>query len=426
MATGTGIGEAPPPAETRDAGSGEWARGWPIVLSGMVGVLCVNSSLGVLGVVMQPLQKAFGWSRAEISAALLVDCLLLTVFSPLAGLVMQRIGTRRVALVGLVVFFAAFAGVSLAGPAAWSWYLVWAIVGIVTPAAGPVVWTMGIGERFRANRGLALALVGAGSGISIFLSPLIASALLPLVGWRGVFRCIAALYLLVSWPLVFFLFKPEPVAPGGIATVPPAALIGYGTAAALGSLRFWCLLLAAALLGFSVGGITVHMLPIMRDAGVPLWRAAEYLSLIGPASIVGNLVAGRLLDRAPAGLVATGCFAAPAVACVILLNYDGSALRSVTAAVLLGAASGVESNVLAFLVARYFGLRAYGIVFGLVLGIFSFCCGLGPVLGGIVFDRTGSYHSILLAWLAALLLSAVLAQCLGRPPAFEREPLPAR
>jgi len=409
---------------TRASSRAEWARGWPLVVAGAMGMVVTNLHVGAIGFVMQPLQSEFGWSRAEISASLMILCSCILAVSPVVGFIIDRLGARRVALAGLVLFSAAFAAVGLTGPNIWSWYLAWAAVGIVYPTASVVVWTLGVSRCFDRQRGLAFALIIGGGGISLFLSPLVAAAVAPVLGWRAVFFTLGIGGLILGWPLVWKLFDPDRIAREHAAS-PEAAgappLAGYSLRQTVRRPQFWSLTVVALLIAAAVGGLTLHFQPIMRDAGLTAAKAAGYAALLGPASIAGHLVAGRLMDMFPIRYVAAILFGAPAIACVILLNYDGSALLSVLVAIIIGVAAGIEGDVIAYLTARYFGLKHYGVVYGILVGLYSFGWGVAPVIAGAAFDAVGSYASVLWLLLAGLAVSAVLALLLGRPPEFDAQ-----
>jgi MFS family permease len=397
----------------------EWAEGWRLVVAGATGN-ALTQFVSALGVVMPSLQLAFDWSRAQISCSVLIVCTCILIVGPATGLLIDRIGARRMALIGVAFYSAALLGVSQSGPSLVSWYIAWAVVGTAFSATGPVVWTLGVGRWFRRQRGLAFALTMAGIGIGYFFIPLLSAAVLPTLGWRSIYGGLALVSLLVGFPIVWSLFDPDKLARRHrtYEVEDHNVLFGYSLSQIVGSGRFWCLILIALLVASAVGGIFVHFQPIMRDAGLTAGQAATYAAVCGPASIVGHLFAGRLLDRFPAHHVSAAFFAVPAAGCVILLNYDGSPLRSLLAAVTLGIATGVEGDVMAYLTAQYFGLRRYGVTYGLVVGCYSFGFGLAPVLAGAAFDALGSYESVLRIMLFGLGISSGLAALLGQPPDF--------
>ena len=124
---------------------------------------------------------------------------------------------------------------------------------------------------------------------------------------------------------------------------------------------------------------------------------------MGITSIAGRLSTGLLLDRfsTRAPLIASVAFALPALACVIMMEFDGSILQSAIVACLIGAAVGADTDIAAYLTARYFGLRYFGTLFGTIIAILSIAIGLGPILAAYIFDQSGSY--IAFYWLGVFL-----------------------
>lgn len=392
-----------------------------MVLAGAFGMILSNLHAGAIGALMQPLEVQFGWSRAQISASIMIICICQLMLGPFAGALVDRVGPRRVALVGVILFAIALAAVGLSGPSITSWYVAWAAVGITYPAVSTVVWTMGISRCFERHRGLAFAVALSGVGVANFTTPLIAIAALPVFGWRGTFLALALGGLAVTFPLVWLLFHPGRIAKEATLNEAGAALAlpGFTARKILHSIRFWALALAMLLVSAAIGALALHFQPIMRDAGLSASQAAGYAALTGPALIVGRIFGGYLLDRLPTRYVAAVCFTLPAAVCAILLNYDASPTMSALAAVFLGVSFGVEGDVVAYMTARYFGLKRYGFAYAILYGLYAFGFGVAPVIAGGAFDALGSYDAVLKLLIVGLLLSGVVAALIGRPPEFE-------
>lgn len=402
----------------RPHGSSEWRHGWPLVLCGAAGLTLSNLHAGTIGTLMQPLSDLYGWGRAEISASILMICICMLVVGPMVGMLIGRWGARPLVLAGIPLFCAALAGVGLTGPGVTGWYVAWLLVGLTYPLVTTTIWTLGVGQVFDKHRGLAFALVLSGIGLAGFITPLLAVALLPQVGWQGVFFALAAGGFAVTFPLAFFLFHPDRIAraKAGVAVDVAPQVDGYAMPRILRSARFWSLAAAMILLGTAVGSLMIHFQPIMRDAGLSAGEAAACAALLGPASIAGRVVGGYLLDRLPARFITAAFFAGPAVVCAMLLYHDGSWQMSVAAAVFLGLATGAEGDAMSFLGTRYFGLRRYAVFFPILIGLYSIAFGLSPVLAGAAYDALGSYTAVLQLLIGGLTISVLLVLTLGPPP----------
>jgi MFS family permease len=111
--------------------------------------------------------------------------------------------------------------------------------------------------------------------------------------------------------------------------------------------------------------------------------------------------------------------ALPAVACLLLAQPQVPAAAALLSAALIGLAAGAETDLVAYLTARYFGLAHYGRLYGLQYAVFGFASGVSPFLFGKVFDVTGSYQPILLFAAVLFVTGATALLTLGRYPNFE-------
>ncbi len=155
------------------------------------------------------------------------------------------------------------------------------------------------------------------------------------------------------------------------------------------------------------------LVPLLTDHGVSGRTAALATSLFGLTSIVGRVGNGYLVDRIFAPRVAAVLFAGAAIGVALLLADPTSATASVTAA-LLGLAVGAESDVIPFLVSRYFGMRAMAMLYGCAFGVYVLGNATGRYLFAAGYDATGSYALPLACALGLLVLSSVATLTLGR------------
>lgn len=159
-------------------------------------------------------------------------------------------------------------------------------------------------------------------------------------------------------------------------------------------------------------GLTAHIVPLLTDRGVAPRQAAGVISVIGIALLVGRLLAGYLLDRVFAPYVAMAFTVLPFVG-VVLLLVAVTIPTAVVAVLLVGPGLGAEVDLIAFLLSRYLGMRAFGEVYGYLFALFLLGNGIGPVLLGTSFQYTGSYTPALAACAAGLVLASGLVLRLG-------------
>ena len=148
--------------------------------------------------------------------------------------------------------------------------------------------------------------------------------------------------------------------------------------------------------------------------------AASIAGVVGLGSIVGRLGMGMVLDRFSGRHVGGLVLLLPILACALLLSMQLTPVSGVAIGIVIGLALGAEIDIFAFLSARYFGLRNYGLLFGTVAGLISFGAGLGPTYAGFMFDHFQSYNIMLMTLIPMLLISSLLVLSLGREPDFRR------
>lgn len=407
-----------------DRQSGEWRAGWPVTLAGLIGVFILTQHFGALGVLMKPLTETFGWSRAQISAGIMITAVVQCILIPLLGPIMNRIPLRRFALGGALVYAAGLLAIAACSSNILTWYFGWAILGLGIVGISPVVWTMAVTRAFDRARGTALAVALSGTGVSTLALPLLCAWIYEAHGWRASVVALAVLELVILLPALVLLMRHP--AFGVDATQKPTTqepIAAAPTTALLRDRSLYLFILTAFLMAAAVGAMSTHMQAILQDQGATPLAAAAYYSVAGPALIVGRLGSGFLLDRLPTKLVATILFAIPAATATLLLSYDGSPAMGVLICLLLGLGYGAETDLFAYLCARYFRGADYPLAYSLTYSAYSISYGLAGVAGGAVFDRTGTYHLLLIGLIGGVVVAIALLQALGhrdRP-----EPVPA-
>ncbi len=171
-------------------------------------------------------------------------------------------------------------------------------------------------------------------------------------------------------------------------------------------------------MGFAGAAPIPHMENILRSAALEPRDIIVLTAMIGLASLPGRLIGGWLLDRLPAPLIGAGVMGLAAAGCWLLshraMNFD----EALAAIICLGGAAGVEVNLLPYLVARYMGIRSYGVIYGILYGILAIGAGAGPGLLGYAYDRIGSYTEVMAACAVLLLVAACMLIGLGGYPDF--------
>lgn len=158
---------------------------------------------------------------------------------------------------------------------------------------------------------------------------------------------------------------------------------------------------------------------ILKHGGLTPKMVLTLTPLIGLAALTGRIVGGWLLDRFWAPVVAFFIVSPPSVACWLLARATHDYPAAAISIGLIGFALGVEYDLMAYFVARYFGMRSYAAIYGVLYVAFSLGSGVGPLIFGRVFDTSGSYHTALIISSVVLVISAATLLLVGRYRDFE-------
>ena len=185
----------------------EWRGFWYLPVIAALGYATSVIHVYAIGPFIEPLQQAFGWSRAQISFGLTISSFVSAVFCIPVGIAVDRIGPRRIGLVGVVLMTGAFALLGTTTGSKANWALLWTVIAFATLGVQATVWTSAVNSRFEKSRGLALAITLSGASLSAALFPVLATWLIAAYGWRGGFTGLGAIWALLVFPFLLFFFR---------------------------------------------------------------------------------------------------------------------------------------------------------------------------------------------------------------------------
>jgi OFA family oxalate/formate antiporter-like MFS transporter len=397
----------------------EFKLGARPLAAALIGVACGASPVpfNVLPLVMGPISTEFGWDFAAVSAGVTVFGIIAALMAPVFGGLSDRFGVRPVALWSLVAFGLVFASFYMLPQSKTGYLLFWAVLGAIGIGSTPVTWSRAISLWFNRNRGFALGIMLLGTSLSALLVPQIAQAAISTAGWRAAFPVVALLPLLVAVPIGLLWFRePQPEErPEGVSDA-TGHIHGVRLRDAVRGYRFWVLLTSILLTAFAYGGAHIHIAQIVKLHGFSPQIAASVLGIVAVGILVGRLLVGFLFDRFWAPAVAFPALLLPAIACWLLMGTDASFIHIAIGGFLLGFAAGTESDVIAYLAAKYFGMAHYGRIYGVLYMPFAIGSAISPIVYGMVRDRTGGYDAILLVAMGMFAVGGALLLTLGRYP----------
>lgn len=398
----------------------EWRGGWAVVVAGLFGNMLLNVGFMSMGTFMSPLENAFGWSRAEISSGFGLYAIAGIILSPLVGILIDKWGVARVAVPGSLLVGVTFSLFATSNGSLSYWMLLWLLFASANQLIMITVFSAAVAGVFVVGRGLALSVMMLGSGLAAMVMPVIANQLMEHYDWRTAFICMG-----LGWgsgvALICFLALGKrsvtrPAAGGG----QPMAT-GMTVREGLLSIRYAKLAVVAFIVNMLSLALTVHLIPVLTASGVSRDAAIWITGIYGVTMIAGKIAGGVLIDRLPVKPVTTAWLAIM-VGSFVILRFPGDAIVSrIVAVTLFGLASGGLAPVIPYLVSRYFGLRSFGRLFGLLASAYALALAVGPFIAGLIYDQTQSYNLLLAGALPALAVAALLILTLGDYPDFDRE-----
>jgi MFS family permease len=393
---------------------------WWVVFASAVALIVGSGAIMVFatGIFIKPLGQELHFGRGVFSSALSLANIIMGFSSPVLGRMIDRYGMRVVMLPVIALFAVTTAGLSLITASVAVLMLLFAIQGIFACVQTPTGYTKMITARFDEQRGLALGIALAGVGLGTILVPQYARLLLQHFGWRtGYVGLGVAILVLAFIPVAIFFREPdemrhdrEQARAQGAADNP--ALPGIPLSEALRTPKYWALTIAIFLVLTTTNGVLVHLVPMLTDRGIPLGTAVGLMSLGGMALIIGRLIAGYLLDKIFAIYIAIFFLVLPLVGVGMLISGAGGAWP-MAATVIMGLSVGAEFDLMAFIVSRYFGVRAFGALYGFILMFVNFANAAGMGLMGWCFQLKHSYVPMMWAFEVMLVVAIVLMAGMG-------------
>jgi MFS family permease len=386
---------------------------WWVVFGGVTGLIVCNGPVlaFTFGVFLKPIMADMGWQRGTASFALAVGEFLAAFAVPVYGRMMDRWTIRKVALPGIVAF-AAFLCLMGATPHS---LVIFTILFTLTSVAGaiqtPLGYTKAISAWFDRRRGLALGATLAGVGIGGIIVPQLANYLIAQLGWRGAYMVLGGMVLAIAFPAVgLFVREPQP-GEGERHDAHAGTMPGLTPWEAAATPSFWLLAATFFFVAMALLGSSAHVVPLLTDRGMTPAAATATFGLFGLSTMSGRLLSGWLIDRIFAPYIASIFWLAPIGGFALLTS--GYGLLPGLGVVMIGLGLGTEVDLIAFMISRYLGLKAFGSLYGLFFMAFSLGGAVGRFLGGYLFDLAGSYNVALMGAGGALFVAVILINRLG-------------
>jgi predicted MFS family arabinose efflux permease len=377
---------------------------WVMAALTFVVILASAGFRSAPGVLFEPLEDDFGWSKATVGAAVSVNLLLYGLIGPFAAASMQRFGLRR-HIVGALLLQAIGAVSTLVMTSPLHLALAWGVLlGAGSGAIASVLAATVATRWFVARRGIVMgALTAAGATGQLVFLPLL-SNIADEHGWKPV-SMVVAVGSLIALPIAAIGFRNAPadlgLAPYGGTEVVPVSVRANPIQTAFEGLRsarrtgaFWLLFGSFAVCGLSTNGlIGTHFIPAGHDHGLNETTAAGYLALIGIFDIAGTVASGALVDRVDPRKLLMAYYAFRGLSLLVLHQaFERAGLTLLGFIVLYGLDWVATVPPTVALCTRVFGIDRGAVVYGWVFAGHQIGAAIAAAGAGLIRDITGSYQ----------------------------------
>lgn len=401
----------------------EWRGNWRVGIAAFVSIgLSFGAFQGLSSLFVLPLSEAFGWSRSQIAFAYNA-ALVTAVASPFFGRAVDRFGTRRIMLGGMTITGLVYAGMAAMNGSLALFYALHVLASVIGLSASGLTCSRVVSHAFVRSRGLSLAITRSGLSLASAALPIVLYAIIARFGWRAGYLMESLLVLFVAVPVVYFWIgqtrAPRDAEPLRVEPSLPK------WAHLLRDRRVWFLCVGAGLGYAPATAIMSQLQPLLISKGVEPTPAAALIGMAGIASLAGALITGSLVDRfwAPGIAFLFACGSAVG-ACLLASQTAIDGPGAATAILLVGLGLGAEIDVVAYMVARYFGVRSFATLYGLAVFFIAFAGAAGASLLGVAYDVNGNYDVALFAIAGCFVAAGCLYLLLGKyPPDPDKTPL---
>jgi MFS family permease len=365
------------------------------------------------------LVEEFGWSRGATAAAFSISSVVQGVVSPLVGMLVDRLGPKRVMLSGAGLLGLACVLSSRVTSLATLYLMVGVLAAIGVCAVSWVPSGALIARWFTERRGSMMGLAFSGMGAGVLAMGPLAQWLIASHGWRFAYLVLGAGTLAVLLPLIWLGVREAPAPPPRPSNEPQVSELDdrRDVRDALRTRAFWALFFAYLCTPLAVFSVVTHSVAFAVDHGFPRLFVAGIFGLTGLLSVVGRIGFGFAADRigrATSATISYGCTAAGTL-CLLGLEIWPHAAALYSYALLFGLGFGARGPIITAIASQLFPGRRFGAIYGFLSVGNGIGGGVAPWFGGFVHDVTGSYR---LAFLIAVTFCFIGSACfwLARAP----------
>jgi len=419
---GEGLSSAPDHRVSGVASSRVIFYGWIVVAITFVVGLVGSGVRSAPAVFITPLESEFGWTRADLGTAIAINLLLFGLVAPIAGMLVDRIGPRRLMFAGIALY-----GIGLAGTifidSLWELGLLWGVaLGLGTGATASVLQATVATRWFVTHRGLVVGLLGTATSTGQLIFIPVLMAIVVAFGWRAGPLLLGVLAAALVIPVLLWM-KNDPADVGaqpygakndpGQAAQEDAPAIGLRRASR--TPEFWLLCSSFFVCGATSNGlIGTHLLPHSIEHGIPAVTAAATVGIMGAMNFVGTLGSGWLTDKVDPRRLLAFFYAFRGVS-LFILPFASDFVDLLVFAIIFGLDWFATVPPTVTLTAQRFGRRSVGTLYGWIFACHQLGAATAAFGAGWIRVWFGDYYVAFFAGATLALIAAGLASLIRAP-----------
>ena len=382
--------------------------GWYILAASFLLLFFQSGARFSFGIMFKPMMAELGWNRASISSVFFLNMIFFALTLSVAGRLYDRYGPRWVIFISTILLAAGYMCTSLVR-SLWQFHLFYGVLTAIGTggASVPLIAAL-MSKWFEKRRGLAISLALSGACLGQFILMPVFNRIILTYNWRISYLLIGLIILGVNTILAFTVIKGDPEdlgckpygqadAENNTAPIDTGNLVtgekDLNLRQAMKTYSFWFFLAFMFVCGGGDFLVATHLVPFVTDYGVSPTTAANMLALFGLMSLGGILIAGPASDLIGNKIPIAATFVLRLLLYAMIIKYRNPISFYIFAGG-FGFTFLITAPLTATLAGRLYGFAHVGLISGFITTIHHLGGGFWAYMGGLLFDKTGSYQLI--------------------------------
>jgi MFS family permease len=401
-----------------------WRTPLVILLCGCAIGLISFGPRSTFGFFLSPMDAAHDWGRDQFSLALAIEMLLWGAGQPFSGALADRFGAPKVLACGAALYVAGLIWMAYAQTAFELYMSAGVLIGLGLAGCSFSIVIGAFAKLMPPSwRTIAFGAGTAAGSFGQFLFSPLAVALIGGIGWQATLLVFAVI-MLITVPLAFAMSAP-PQTQSPTVTAPVRQTLSQALAEALGHKSYVLLSLGYFTCGFQLFFITVHLPAYLVDRGLPASIGGWTIAVIGLFNIMGSLGSGYIANLMPKRYLLSAIYFSRSLAILAFILLPPSPAATLIFGAVIGVLWLSTIPPTSALISIMFGPRWLTMLLGLAFFVHQLGGFLGVWLGGVLFERTGSYDVIWWGTIFFGIASAVINLPIVERPVSRPEAAPA-